>query len=177
MMPALSLDYQRTGSGHGWLRAALLALGLAAAAGVLTYERQLAGEIASREAELGRMKEQVRPRASMRVNVSPRQLEEEIQRAKGVIQQLTLPWEKMFAAIESSDDKGIALLTIQPDAEKRHITVGGEAKNLLVMLDYVRRLETSGALTRVHVTSHEVQQQDPQKPVRFMLEAAWAVNP
>jgi Tfp pilus assembly protein PilN len=177
MTPALYLDYQHSGYGHGWLRAVLLALGIAMAAGALTYERQLAGEIASREAELGRMKEQMRPRAAVRVNASPRQLEEEIQRAKGVIQQLTLPWEKMFAAIESSDDKGVALLTIQPDAEKRHITVGGEAKNLLIMLDYVRRLETSGALTHVYVTSHEVQQQDPQKPVRFMLEASWAVHP
>jgi hypothetical protein len=177
MMPALSLDYQRSGYGHGWPRTVLLALGLAAAAAVFTYERQLAGEITSREAELGRMKEQARPRVAVRVSASPRQLEDDIQRAKGVIRQLTLPWEKMFTAIESSDDKSIALLAIQPDAEKRHITIGGEAKNLLVMLNYVQRLETSGVLTRVHVTSHEVRQQDPQKPVRFMLEAAWAVQP
>lgn len=177
MMPALSLDYLHAGYSRGWPRTVLLALGLAAAAGVFAYERRLAGEIAIHEAELGRMKEQARPRAAVRVNLGPRQLEEEIQRAKDVIRQLALPWERMFAAIESSDDKGIALLAIQPDAEKRRITIGGEAKNLLAMLNYVRRLETSGVLARVHVTSHEVQQQDPQKPVRFMLEAVWAVQP
>jgi hypothetical protein len=177
MMPALCLDYQRTGTGHGRVRIALFGLGLVAALGVIAYGRSLADEIVRREVELGRMKEQARPRQAVRVNVSPRQAEEEIQRAKGVIQQLTLPWDGMFAAIESSDDKGIALLAIQPDAEKRKIAIGGEAKTLLVMLDYVRRLDRSGALTGVHVTNHEVQQQDPLKPVRFMLEAAWAVSP
>jgi Tfp pilus assembly protein PilN len=175
--PALCLDYQRVGSDRGRLRALLLLLGLTAAGAISAYEWHLAGEIAQREAELGRMKEQALPRKAVRVNASPRQLEEEVQRAKGVIQQLTLPWDRMFAAIESSDDRGIALLAIQPDAEKRRITIGGEAKNLLVMLDYVRRLEHSGALARVYVTNHEVQQQDPQKPVRFMLEASWAVSP
>jgi Tfp pilus assembly protein PilN len=177
MIPALCLDYQRAGGGHGRLRVLLLAAGLVAAGGVLAYEWQLSTEIARREVELGQMKEQARPRGLPRVSASPHQLEEEVQRAKGVIQQLTLPWERMFTAIETSDEKGIALLSVQPDAEKRRITIGGEAKNLLVMLDYVRRLESSGALTRVHVTNHEVQQQDPQKPVRFTLEASWAVQP
>lgn len=177
MMPALSLDYQRRQPAGGWWPAALLAAGLVAAGGSLVYERQLAGAIAQRQAELGQMKAQARPRHAARLDLSARQLEEEVRRAKGVIRQLTLPWDRMFAAIESSDHRSIALLTIRPDAEKQRTLIGGEAKSLTAMLDYVRRLEHSGALARVHVTGHEVQQKDPQRPVRFMLEADWAVRP
>lgn len=175
--PALELNYQRTTENRGGLRTLLLAAGVLLLAGVGGYERYLAGATERREAELGRLKEQTQPRVLTGVSGNPRKVEEELQYARSVVQQLTLPWDRMYAAIESSDDKGIALLSIQPDAEKKRVTIGGEAKNLLVMLDYMRRLERSGALTRVNVASHEVQQQDPQHPVRFQIEAAWVVTP
>jgi hypothetical protein len=177
MMPALCLDYQHRRPGSVWWRAGLLVIGLVAASGALLYERQLAGAIAQHQAELGQIRQRLHPRRVVRADASPRQIEEEVRRAKGVIRQLTLPWDRMFAAIEASDNHGIALLTVQPDADKQHTLIGGEAKSLMVMLEYVQRLERSGALARVHVTTHEVQQQDPQKPVRFMLEADWAVRP
>ena len=177
MMPELCLDYQRTVYGRAWVRALLLAAGVLAAATVLVYQWRLGQEIAQREIEVGKMRHEMRTRTvPLKVSGTPKQLEEEIRRAKGVIEQLTLPWDQMFAAIESSDARGIALLSIQPDAEKRRISIGGEAKDLIVVLDYVRRLDLSGALAKVHLKSHEVQQQDPQRPVRFLLEATWAVK-
>jgi len=178
MMSELCLDYQRATFGGGWLRAALLAAGIAAAAAVLFYQWGISQEIVRREVELSKIERQLKPGAASAIRVSgtPKQLEDDIRRAKGVIEQLLLPWERMFAAIETSDEKGIALLLVQPNAEKRRITIGGEAKSLIVVLDYIRRLERSGALAKVHLTSHEVQQQDPQKPVRFVIEASWAAS-
>lgn len=177
MTARLDLDFERRVFGPPRVRVVLLALGIAAMAGVLGYERFIASEIAQREAEIHRMQEQVRASQPVRVNISARQLDEEVKRAKGVIQHLTLPWTRLFAAIESTDKQNVALLSLQPDASKRRITIGGEAKHLAAMLDYVRALEKGGMVSRVYVTSHEVQRQDPTHPVRFMLEASWGAEP
>lgn len=177
MTARLDLDFERKVFGPARPRLSLLALGIVALAGVLGYERFVAGEIVQREAEIRRMQEQVRSSQPVRVNVSARQIEEEVKRAKEVIQHLTLPWTRLFAAIESTDKQNVALLSLQPDASKRRITIGGEAKHLAAMLDYVRALEKGRMLSRVYVTSHEVQRQDPQHPVRFMLEASWGTEP
>jgi hypothetical protein len=177
MTARLDLDFERKVFGPARARVILLVFGIVAIAGAVGYERILAGEIARREVEISRMQEQMRARQPVRVNVSARQLDDEVKRAKEVIQHLTLPWTRLFAAIESTDKTNVALLTVQPDASKRRITIGGEAKHLAGMLDYVRALEGSGMLSRVYVTSHEVQRQDPQHPVRFMLEASWGTEP
>lgn len=41
------------------------------------------------------------------------------------------------------------------------------------MLDYIRRLNKGEFLTDVHLVSHQIQQSDPQRPVRFVLSCAW----
>jgi Tfp pilus assembly protein PilN len=177
MTARLDLDFERQVFGPARTRKTLLVLGIVALAGALGYERFLAAEIGQREADIHRMQEQVRASQPVRVNISARQLDEEVKRAKAVIQHLTLPWTRLFAAIESTDKQNVALLSLQPDASKRRITIGGEARHLAAMLDYVRALEKGNMLSRVYVTSHEVQRQDPQHPVRFMLEASWGAEP
>jgi len=176
MTTRLDLDFERKVFGPSRPRRSLLVVGIVALAAVIGYERMMAGEIARHEVDLLRMEQQIRARQPVQVHISARQLADEVQRAKAVIQHLTLPWTRLFAAIESTDKQNVALLAVQPDASKRRITIGGEAKNLAAMLEYVRSLEKSGMLSRVYVTSHEVQRQDPQHAVRFMLEASWGAE-
>ena len=88
-----------------------------------------------------------------------------------------MPWGELFKRVEASNEKEIALLSIQPDAGKRVMRLSGEAKNFEALLAYIARLEHTPMLNQVYLTSHELRLQDPQKPVRFALTANWTVTP
>ena len=100
----------------------------------------------------------------------------ETKRANEVISQLTLPWDQLFSAVEDAADKDVALLAIQPDRRKGVVTIGGEAKDIAAMLDYMRRLGGEKSLKGVALLSHQIQLNDPQKPVRFDLSAKWIIE-
>ena len=101
------------------------------------------------------------------------QLKPEIKRANEVTQQLELPWDSLFLAVEASYQEKVALLGIQPDAQKHTVNIAAEAKDLISMLEYVKRLGQEPNLSDVHIINHQVQDQDPQKPVRFTVLAIW----
>ena len=100
----------------------------------------------------------------------------EIKRANEVIGQLNQPWDELFTAVETGDRKHVALLSIEPDPQKRQVKVTAEAKNLAAMLNYARSLEQQQLLTDIFLQSHQVQQQDPEKPVRFVFTATWMIK-
>ena len=104
-------------------------------------------------------------------------LQQEIRQANEILQQLALPWDALFQAVEATSEQEIALLSIQPDVGKRIVRIGGEAKNFDALLAYITRLEDSKILNRVYLTSHEVRTQVAEKPVRFALVANWVVQP
>jgi Fimbrial assembly protein (PilN) len=70
----------------------------------------------------------------------------------------------------------VALLSIESDTDKGRMKISGEAKDLQAMLDYLRFLGTQPTLAEVYLQSHQVQQQDPQRPVRFVLSADWTAR-
>lgn len=97
----------------------------------------------------------------------------EVKRANEVLRQLSLPWGNLFQTIESASTKNVALLALEPDTEKRQVKISGEAKNIESMLDYIKKLENREVFGTVYLQSHHVQLQDPEKPVRFVLQAIW----
>lgn len=101
----------------------------------------------------------------------------EMAAARQVMQQLTLPWERLFFEIEAATDKHVALLAIEPDAKKMRITLIAEASSPQEMLNYVKRLEASAMFSDVILQRHELQLKDPDKPVRFTLEGKWRDRP
>lgn len=170
--PTLRLDFGRAPLSRSGLM--LFAAGILVIAALLLVQWQLSRAIEARQGEIGGIERALKARApALRPLGGELSAAEEIGRAKAVIQQLLLPWDQLFTAIESSDSKGIALLSIQPDAEKRLIVIGGEARNFEVLLDYIRQLERSRVLLRAHLTSHEVQKKDPQHPIRFTIASEW----
>ena len=97
----------------------------------------------------------------------------DIRQANEVLRQLTLPWESLFQAVESSTDREVTLLGMEPDIEKHIVNISCEAKNFSAMLSFINRLEKRREFSSVYLQSHQIQEDDPDKPVRFSLIALW----
>ncbi|WP_413439161.1 PilN domain-containing protein [Sulfuriferula sp. GW1] len=175
-LPALALDFKRTPRPWAWLGVVLLVIGAAWLVQVVNSERALSGQI-----DLATARQQVMARHSkIKVAAPPldaEALQQQIRQANAILQQLALPWDALFQTLEATRDQDIALLSIQPDAAKQSVRIGGEAKNLTTLLAYITRLEQGRVLDHVYLTSHEVRTQDAEQPVRFSLAAHWAVQP
>jgi Tfp pilus assembly protein PilN len=90
------------------------------------------------------------------------------------ILQLNLPWRDLQDALASATPPGIALLALEPDARKRVLKITAETTSSDAMVAYVAQLkqqELFGA--RVQLLRHEINALDPNKPLRFQLEARW----
>jgi Tfp pilus assembly protein PilN len=101
----------------------------------------------------------------------------EFKRANEIIHQLTVPWGELFASTESAALPEVALLSIESDTDKRRVKIAGEAKHLEAVLEYLRYLSARPSLEDVYLQSHDLQKQDAQRPVRFVLNAQWRVRP
>jgi len=94
-----------------------------------------------------------------------------------VVRQLALPWGTLVLAIEQAATRDVALLQLQPDADSRLVKLTAEARNREAMFDYVRRLGAAPGLGEVHVVSHQVQRDDPRRPVQFSVQASMKAAP
>lgn len=92
------------------------------------------------------------------------------------IGQLNLPWRDVLDAIEVATPATIALVTLEPDAKKHQVQVEAEAKTGDEMIAYVEQLKHQPLFDEVVLTRHEVNVQDPNKPIRFQLYARWVEN-
>ena len=103
--------------------------------------------------------------------------QQEIDQANDVIRQLSLPWDSLFNAIESSATDKVALLSVQPDPQQRRVSLDGEAQSYGDVLAYMLKLDTSGTLAGAQLSSHQIKDDDPQHPVAFTVVARWRMAP
>ena len=101
----------------------------------------------------------------------------ETAQAKAIILELNLPWKELFGAIESYRKDDIAVLSIEPDAQKGSVRINAEAKSLDSVTAYLTYLQKIPLFSNVELVSHQIQEQDPQQPVRLMLQATWGGRP
>lgn len=87
--------------------------------------------------------------------------------------QLNLPWQALFEALEQTRPKNIALLSLEPDGKKRVLRILGEARQADDMLDFVRLLREQPRFSEATLTRHEINMQDPNRPLRFTVETSW----
>lgn len=99
--------------------------------------------------------------------------EQQARAVNAAIAQLNLPWRNVLDALEAGTPATIALLAIEPDAAKQIVKGTAEAKGSDAMLAYVEDLKRQPFFTFVTLTRHEVNVQDPNKPIRFQFEAQW----
>ena len=172
---ALALDFKQTPRQWSALGLVVLLMGALTLAYVANTERTLTSQIELAEARLDRLEKRGKIKPAQPVDAE--QLQTEIRQANEILQQLSLPWDALFKAVEAKREQEIALLSIQPNVDKRVVRITGEAKNFEALLAYMSFLEDSKTLHQVYLTSHEIRTQDAEKPVRFALLANWVVRP
>jgi Tfp pilus assembly protein PilN len=164
----LNIDFARQ---RPWASARSLAL---LAASVLALAGVLWGGLADFEtlrASNDRLRAKQLKNASRRIVLAPAAVEA-INRA---IRQLNLPWESLFAEIESRLGERVSLLALEPDAAAHILRIHGEARSPADMLDFVASLER-GDPSFFHdavLVRHEIVDGDPNKPIRFIAEVSW----
>lgn len=176
---ALRLDFQDNRRRPGWPNLALLAGGLVTALLLAIHSVTIFSEIRIVEAKQAAFERKTHRDApdSRLASLDAQQLRAEVRQANDVLAQLALPWETLFRDIESSPADRVALLSIEPDADKRAIKISGEAKDFDAMLGYLRLLQKKESLTGVYLQSHHIEQRTAEKPVRFVLVASWVIKP
>lgn len=156
-----------------WPGLLLLAIALSLAASLVLRFREARNELSRIETTQSVLKTDRPPARGMPAE----KLDEQVKAAETVVRQLTLPWAALIETLEAAAAKDVAVLQVQPEAQQRLLRITAEARNHGAMLQYLRNLSSARALSDVHLLTHQVQIDDPQKPLQFSLQATFAVTP
>ena len=157
----------------------ILFIGLLILAGVLLQFRQITEEVNYWSNRVERLEKQQQQKAAPRTRSTPRirefsqEIRKEIAQANAILDQINLPWETLFDAIESAATEQIALLSLQPNVSNRTLRISGEAKNMSELLDFIEALEREMVFENVHLLNYKKKQDNPHKPIIFLLTTAW----
>lgn len=172
-MKRLELDFIAPPRRRAWPGVLLLAISLAAAGMLGLHYRGIQLELKRLEIAGGLVSSERQP-----ARVLPKErLDEAVKNAEAVVGQLTLPWASLAESVESAATKDVALLQLQPDAQQRLLRLTAEARHRDAMLEYLRRLAAAPVLSDVHVVSHQVQLEMPQRPIQFTVQASFRGAP
>lgn len=155
-----------------WCTGALgVALTLAAAwAGCAALQRQQASEVQWQRAQQRVAPATQGPAPMAIAPIAPAQAAA----VNAAILQLNLPWRDLQDALASATPPAIALLALEPDARKRVLKITAETTSSDAMVAYIAQLKQQELFgTRVQLLRHEINALDPNKPLRFQLEARW----
>ena len=94
---------------------------------------------------------------------------EEVAAASETVARLSLPWTKLFAAIESAASDQVALTAIEPDPKNGTVKISGDSKDYLAALTYVLNLSRAEGLSSVQLVKHEMRRES----VGFTISATW----
>ena len=170
----IELDFARSRPKVNWRGASLLAIGAVACVLVLIDYRDISNKRDGLELQIDGL------RATHR-GVKPDKATERLNEEAGAaFAEISTPWSQLLRELEvaSAESSGsVAVLGIEPDRDKQQIRVLAEARTLPGALAYVERLQKSRALHYPMLESHEIQQKDPQRPVRFQIRADWSISP
>lgn len=159
----------------GWalsVLALLLCLG-AALQGWQLQGRQRADQAALAAAEL---RARVRAAAAPAPVRAARISEAQAGAVNRIVLQLNLPWRDLHDAIAAATPASIALLALEPDARRRRMKISAEARTSEAMLAYVEQLKRQPLFADVALRRHEINEQDPNRPIRFQLDAQWVAQ-
>lgn len=162
--PRLDLDHVAPRRRLRWPGLVLLGLSLGVAADLgLRYRDTVAGLESVPAAS----------RATAATSMPRKNNEAEDKVARAALRQLALPWAGLIRALEDSAAPDVALLQVHPEAQQQVLRVTAEARNPAAMFKYLGGLGSARGLSEIHLVSHEVAQDDPQRPVRFAAQASF----
>jgi hypothetical protein len=152
----------------GW---PLLAAALVSATAIGSWWHEARDELAGLDAQIARLQ---RPAGDGRPRGQPDpQLEAAIRAANDSIDQLALPWDRLFGAVEGAAMEGIDLLGILPDAKTGNVRIRATAADPEAMFEYARRLAGQPGLTRVFLVEHRPAQGKAAGALQFAVDASW----
>jgi Tfp pilus assembly protein PilN len=172
----LKFPYQEQSIPH--IDYAILFIGLLILGGVFLQYRYITEEVnywTNRVERLEKQQQQkAAPRArSTRVREFSQEIRKETAQANTVLNQINLPWEALFDSIESAATEQIALLSLQPNVANQTLRISGEARNMSELLDFVEALERELVFENVHLLNYKIKQDNPHRPIIFLLTATW----
>ncbi len=149
-------------------------LGVALLAAGASFGVQAAKQQAAREESL---RAQQRKQA-FAVRAPERKPETVIPEAQAVavnaaILQLNLPWRDLQDAVAAANTPAVALLALDPDPRKHTLKITAEAKNSDDMVGYIEQLKQQEFFAGAALLRHEINDQDPNRPLRFQVEVQW----
>ena len=170
--PGTGQDAQASGGIAGYT---LLLLGIIVFIGVLYQLKAVMDETAYWDSRITGIERMVQRKVAPKILSASgnTEIKQEVARANVVLSQIDLPWEALFDSVEYASSLNVALLSFQPDADGRMLRIGGEAKNMTALLDFVGTLERESVLEDAYLLKYEVKQDDPQQPIIFSLIASW----
>lgn len=117
-----------------------------------------------------------RTRTAPRSREPGQEISKDLERANVILQQINLPWESLFDAIEHITTEDIALLSLQPNVTNRTLRIRGEARNMATLLDFVETMEREVIFEKAHLVNYKIKQDSPYRPVDFLLTAVWTTR-
>ena len=157
-LPRLDLDFVARRRASPWVGRVLLAVALTVVLDMGLQYHDLSGVISLGKKDLARSGRPAKPVSA-----------EEVAAARETVQRLSLPWTKLFAAIESAATDKVALTAIEPDPRTGTVKITGDGKDYLAALTYVLNLSRAEGLSSVQLVRHETR----QGSVGFTVSAAW----
>ncbi len=131
-------------------------------------ERTLAAELAKANARLAN-----NANARSGVSTLSENEKERIRAANLVIADIDKPWAALLNALESSGTDHTSLLTVEPDGDRRELKLLGEARSTEAVFTFLQTLSAQPAIDSAYLLGHQINAQDPQRPVRFNVQASW----
>lgn len=169
--PSLARTVHRTGP-LGWTLA-LLAIVLCAAAGAIGWQMLARQSVLA--SQLALVRAHVAMPATVVVAAPAAQIgEPQAAAVNAAVLQLNLPWRALHDAIGAATPSNIALLALEPDPRRHSMKITAEAKNSDDMIAYVEQLKQQELFGAVALLRHEINELDPNRPIRFQLDAEWS---
>lgn len=155
----------------------LLLLAALAAAGTAHRHEQLQAQLDTLQAQqarlLARVGDQRAPAGGVAAGAADAQTQRRLAQARAVIEPLAVPWERLFAALESVPTRTVQLQELVPDAQAHTLRLSGRAPSLPVVLGYLDRLAEQPLLGQVHLVSTQPAVQEGATALSFTLLATW----
>lgn len=88
--------------------------------------------------------------------------------------QMSLPWQELFAALETPAPTGVHLLAVEPDPASGSVRLQAQASRLELVPGYLAHLGSQPGWSDCVLVSHRLMDPaQPQGAVRFVVVAQW----